>query len=76
VKRKNFILIRQNTVCPVQNGRQKYYFLDSNGHEEYWLDGNLHRIDGPAVKWPNGDTEYWVDGKLIKVVKSEKEIQH
>jgi hypothetical protein len=26
--------------------------------------GELHRVDGPAIEWANGSREWWVEGKL------------
>lgn len=34
-----------------------------NGYE-YYIHGNRHREDGPAVVWENGHREYWINGKL------------
>ena len=35
-----------------------------NGHKEWYLNGNLHREDGPAIEHPDG-TKYWyLNGKL------------
>jgi hypothetical protein len=35
----------------------------SDGTKVWWLNGKLHREDGPAVIWPDG-TEYWyLNGK-------------
>lgn len=25
----------------------------------------LHRLDGPAVEWPDGSKEWWIEGKEI-----------
>ena len=25
--------------------------------------GKKHRVDGPAIEWPNGSREWWVEGK-------------
>jgi len=30
----------------------------------YYLNGNFHREDGPAVEWANGDKSWWLNGKL------------
>ena len=30
----------------------------AGGHKEWYLNGELHRIDGPAVEWADG-TKYW-----------------
>lgn len=35
-----------------------------NGKQEWWLNGELHRLDGPAVIWPDGGQEWWQYGKL------------
>ena len=37
----------------------------STGHKAWYLDGNLHRTDGPAVEWADGDKEWWLDDKLV-----------
>jgi hypothetical protein len=28
--------------------------------------GKRHRVDGPAVEWPDGTCEWWVEGEFIK----------
>lgn len=33
-----------------------------DGTKEYYADGTLHRLDGPARIRPNGDVEYWIAG--------------
>jgi hypothetical protein len=30
----------------------------------WFLNGKLHREDGPAIEWMGGNKEWWVDGKL------------
>ena len=30
---------------------------------EWWIKGDRHREDGPAVEWENGVKEWWVDGR-------------
>jgi hypothetical protein len=34
------------------------------GMQEWYLDDELHRTDGPAVIFPNGDTWWYQNGKL------------
>lgn len=44
--------------------------LKQLGHinNKYWhKDGELHRLDGPAVEYTNGDKSWYVDGKLHRV---------
>ena len=38
--------------------------IDDNGDKYWWLDGNLHREDGPAIEYNDGDKEWWLDGNL------------
>ena len=35
-----------------------------NGDKWWYLNGELHREDGPAVEWVNGDKFWWLNGKL------------
>ena len=34
-----------------------------DGTKEWRLNGNLHREDGPAIKWTNGDKAWFLNGK-------------
>ena len=34
-----------------------------DGTKYWWLNGNLHREDGPAVEWSNGSKEWRLNGK-------------
>ena len=38
----------------------------SDGSKEWWVNGDRHRFDGPAVEWSNGMKEWWVNGKHVK----------
>ena len=33
-----------------------------NGHKDWYLNGKLHRIDGPAREFTDGYKEWWVNG--------------
>jgi hypothetical protein len=35
-----------------------------NGDKEWYLNGDLHREDGPAVEKANGTKEWWLNGNL------------
>jgi hypothetical protein len=37
--------------------------IDRHGIREWWLNGKLHRADGPAILYPNGDEEWWLNGR-------------
>jgi hypothetical protein len=37
---------------------------DSDGNKEWYLNGNLHREDGPAVENDDGSKWWYLNGKL------------
>ena len=37
---------------------------DRNNTIVYYVNGKLHREDGPAVEWFNGDKDWYLNGKL------------
>ena len=41
------------------------YRKSASGFEEWWKDGKLHRLDGPAVKYKNGYDLYNLEGARI-----------
>ena len=34
-----------------------------NGEKDWYLNGNLHRVDGPAIEYAYGRKEWWLNGK-------------
>ena len=34
---------------------------------EWFQDGKLHRLDGPAIEWANGDEHWYQEGKLHRL---------
>ncbi len=38
--------------------------IDEEGIIRYYLNGELHRLDGPAEEHPNGDRWWYIDGRL------------
>ena len=38
--------------------------VTSNENKEWYLNGKLHREDGPAVEYTNGDNYWYLNGKL------------
>ena len=36
---------------------------DQDGTKRYYLDGQLHRTDGPAIEWANGDKLWYLNGQ-------------
>ena len=35
-----------------------------DGSKEWWLDGRLHRTDGPAIEWASGAKAWYSEGEL------------
>jgi len=38
--------------------------VDDYGNKMWYLNGKLHREDGPAVEWVTGGKQWWLNGKL------------
>jgi hypothetical protein len=37
--------------------------IRSDGSKEWYLNGQLHREDGPAVEWPDGEKHWYLNGQ-------------
>ena len=46
--------------------------LHSDGSKWYYIDGRLHRTDGPAVERADGTTGYWLDGYHVSFGQFER----
>jgi hypothetical protein len=44
--------------------------IDVNGNKRWWLNGKVHREDGPAIEWKDGDKEWWLNGEEYITNKS------
>ena len=38
---------------------------DEDGQMTWYLNGKLHREDGPAIEFASGTKEWWLNGKFI-----------
>ncbi|HUS50962.1 MAG TPA: hypothetical protein VMZ91_12415 [Candidatus Paceibacterota bacterium] len=38
--------------------------INSFGTKYWFLNGKLHRVDGPAIEYENGSKEWFLNGKL------------
>ena len=38
--------------------------IDQYGTKHWYLNGKLHREDGPAIEWANGDKHWYLNGEL------------
>ena len=48
--------------------QEQYTLIYKNGFKFYYKDREmiiLHRLDGPAIIWPNGTKLWYVDGKCL-----------
>ena len=46
-------------------GKKAYeVWIDEYGNKRCYLNGKLHREDGPAIEWTDGDKAWYLDGKL------------
>jgi hypothetical protein len=41
--------------------------INSYGTKEWYQDGNLHRLNGPAIEWVNRDKSWYQDGNLHRL---------
>ena len=46
--------------------------IDEHGNKSWWLNGVLHREDGPAVEWVNGHRSWWINGIQVQRIKIKK----
>ena len=37
--------------------------VDEVGTKVWYLNGQRHREDGPAIEWPDGGKEWWLNGQ-------------
>ena len=33
------------------------------GDKEWWVNGKIHRLDGPAIEWHDGTKSWWLNDK-------------
>ena len=36
-------------------------YINKQGYKEYFIDGKIHRLDGPAVIYPDGTGRYFIN---------------
>ena len=39
----------------------------TNGHKEWWQNGQRHRTDGPAIEWRDGDKRWYQNGQRHRI---------
>jgi len=45
-----------------------------DGTKFWYLNGRLHREDGPAIIWSDGTEEWWVNGEQLNDFQIAKQI--
>ena len=45
---------------------------DEDGIKEWFLNGELHREDGPAFEWSDGDKAWYLNGKELTKKQHKK----
>jgi hypothetical protein len=55
---------RNNRMAIMLKKRLKTNIYMDDNKQTYYLDGELHREDGPAIEWASGTKEWWVNGEL------------
>ena len=51
------------------------YIEYANGNKEWYYEGKLHRVDGPAIECANGDKAWYYEGKQIECNSTEEFIK-
>jgi len=46
--------------------------IDALGTKEWYINDELHRVDGPAIEYANGDKYWYYHGTNIKVSSQEE----
>ena len=55
-----YIKVNDWTKVPKEGAFEVEY---TSGSKEWWLDGQQHRIDGPAVECASGSKAWYLNGK-------------
>ena len=43
---------------------KQLFFVYRNGNKYWYLNGERHRLDGPAIEYANGDKWWYLNGKI------------
>ena len=42
-------------------------FVTNDGTKQWYENGKLHRLDGPAIEWSNGGKKWYDNGQFLKL---------
>jgi len=48
-----------------ENGIEYEVYVYPDGQRTFYIDDVMHRLDGPAIEFPNGDKSYLLDGHIV-----------
>ena len=48
--------------------------VSPDGIKRWFLNGKLHRVDGPAIEWPDGSKYWYLNGKEYSESEWKKEV--
>jgi len=54
-------------------GRRHGHYVSPSGNESWFVHGERHRLDGPAVEWRDGGTSWYINGDLYTNFKDFQE---
>jgi len=46
--------------------------VDTEGTVRWYLNGKIHREDGPAIEYAGGSRYWYLNGKIIKIILGSK----
>ena len=49
-----------------------FAYITKNGYKAYLIENKIHRLDGPAVIYPNGEEEYYINNEYLTLEEFEK----
>ena len=60
-------IIKENTCVEEPKVEESVCVKDKYGTKRWYQNGELHRLDGPAVEWANGGKRWYQNGKLHRL---------
>ena len=68
------VTVDQDKTIRWYNEMNQFHRLDgpaiiehADGYKAWYVDGKLHRLDGPAREWADGDKKWYINGKLHRL---------
>jgi hypothetical protein len=55
------------TTTIIENGQEYQVEINSYGNKHWYQNGELHRLDGPAIEWADGSKHWYQNGQLHRL---------